>query len=790
MALLERLAILITADATGAVGEMKKLAAETEKNLGKVEGKGASFAGSMTKVGAGMMAAGAGIIAVGISSANSTVALGREVMKLQRLTGLNAEEASKLRYAAKMSGVDVDALGVGLVKLSKAALANSPSFKNLGIDVKDSSGHLKPMADLLPEVAEKFKNMPNGIEKTAAATALFGRSGADLLPFLSRGAAGVKELGDQAEKMGLTLNDKNIGQIKNYIVSQREMGAAIDGVKNQIGLEMIPILTTFTDAFTGLPGPVKDVVGPLMIFGGMGLIVMGAVGMLVGAIGNIAPAMVGMVQSLGTMVIAGGPVVWTIVGIAAAVALAAAAFGMFSKGSTINKEAVDGYAAALALGGKAAREAADAATIKGFADDGTADALKRSKVAQETLNTVIKEGGTGLKVYVEDVRKYGLHSGVATTTLKGLSDGQRQYVHELYAAKVAHEITDDEYKKLLSSAGDLAEAHGISADKVAATGDAAGVVAPKVTTLAAAEAAAAAATDKHREASDQLNAALRGALDPFFAMTQAGQKNEEAQTKAAKAADDVKKAYVDLKKAQEEGDPTKIAEATQNFTDKQNAYNDAQKAAVDSAITYQTAFNTLKGSIDDGSIKLGDAIAKVDEMEKKHLISAETAKYWKEQLKLAADLAAARSGTALVLPVSAPGLEGVLAKLREMHEILPIGGRVEYGGETYVMRGPGLAPVNPLFSPGKAMGGRIPGFAGGGRPSRPSLVGELGPEIFWPDSAGTIITADKSRQMLSGGSGSTNITNVAITVTSMNPDDVIAAIRKYERSNGKQWASA
>lgn len=806
MALLERLAILITADAAGAVGEMKKLASEADKNIGSVEGKASGFAGAMTKVGAGMMAAGAGVMAVGISSANGTVALGREVMKLERLTGMNSEAASRLRGSAKLAGTDVDALAVGLVKLSKAAENNSPTFDELGIKTRDASGNLRPMADLLPEVADKFKNMPNGIEKTAKATELFGRSGADLLPFLNRGSEGLKELADKADKMGLTLSEKNVGQIKKYITAQRELNASIDGVKNQIGLAMIPILTGLTDAFSGLPGPVTDVIGPLTIFGGAGLIALGSIGMLVGAIGNIAPAiggmissMVGAAQGLGTMVIVGGPVLWTILGIAAAVALAAAAFAIFGKDSTINTEAVNGYTEALRLGGVAALQAANATTIQGFAEDGTADALKRSSVAQHTLNAVIADGGTGLKDYVESVRKWGVSSNQAGAIYDTLTDSQKSYVNQLYAAKVAEEITEDEYKKLISSLGDLAQSHGIAADKTEASGTAAEVVAPKVTTLAAAEQAAADATDKHKEAADELNAALRGALDPFFAMTSAAQKNEESQLRAVTAANDMATAYLDLVAAQATGDPKKIADATQNLTDKQTAYNEAQRAAVDSAVTYQTSLNTLKAGIEDGSIKLDEAIGKVNQMEKDQKISAETAVYWRTKLNEAADTAAGRSGTALVLPVLTPGLDEALTKMRAILG-LTTGDKITledlyaYSGQTpapgsgeYVTGFDGKRyPVN-----GNASGGRLPGFAAGGRPSSPSLVGELGPEIFWPDSAGTIIAADRSRQMLTAGSGGgTNVTNVSITVTSMNPDDVIKAIRKYERSNGKQWATA
>jgi phage-related minor tail protein len=63
----------------------------------------------------------------------------------------------------------------------------------------------------------------------------------------------------------------------------------------------------------------------------------------------------------------------------------------------------------------------------------------------------------------------------------------------------------------------------------------------------------------------------------------------------------------------------------------------------------------------------------------------------------------------------------------------------------------GITPSGPA---GNAMGGRIfPGAAGGTRMGGPHLVGELGPEIFWPDSAGTIVTAEKTKQMLSSSSG-------------------------------------
>ena len=66
----------------------------------------------------------------------------------------------------------------------------------------------------------------------------------------------------------------------------------------------------------------------------------------------------------------------------------------------------------------------------------------------------------------------------------------------------------------------------------------------------------------------------------------------------------------------------------------------------------------------------------------------------------------------------------------------------------------GLIP----FQPGLLSGGAI-GFANGGRPpvGRASIVGEKGPEIFVPRSAGTIVPNDKI-----GGGGTTNIVTVNV----------------------------
>ena len=48
--------------------------------------------------------------------------------------------------------------------------------------------------EILLETADKFKGLPNGVDKTAIALKLFGRSGKDMIPVLNLGSKGIQEL--------------------------------------------------------------------------------------------------------------------------------------------------------------------------------------------------------------------------------------------------------------------------------------------------------------------------------------------------------------------------------------------------------------------------------------------------------------------------------------------------------------------------------------------------------------------------------------------------------------------
>jgi hypothetical protein len=192
----------------------------------------------------------AAIIPIAKESIDAFKNVAGETLKLQRVMGGTAEDASRMRFAFHETGVDATtgakAMGIfskNLVGFNGKTGAAIPILKQFGISAKDTNGHLKPMAQLLPQIADKFAKMPNGAEKSALALKLFGKGGLALLPFLNRGADGIAKLTEESDRFGLTLSGKDLDALKRSRAAHKEWDAAMEGAKVRIGAQLLPMVT-------------------------------------------------------------------------------------------------------------------------------------------------------------------------------------------------------------------------------------------------------------------------------------------------------------------------------------------------------------------------------------------------------------------------------------------------------------------------------------------------------------------------------------------------------------------
>ncbi len=175
---------------------------------------------------------------------------------LQRIAGGTKEEVSGLRGAMQLSGVDADkatgALTIFSKNLGNAAADGDKAAEmasKLGTNFLDAAGQVKPMSEILPGLADKFKSMPDGAEKTALAAQLFGRSGAQMLPFLNKGSEGIGQLTDKARQMGLVIDDTAAKSLSAAKVSQREYNMSVQGLMVTLGGGLLPVMTSVQNLF-------------------------------------------------------------------------------------------------------------------------------------------------------------------------------------------------------------------------------------------------------------------------------------------------------------------------------------------------------------------------------------------------------------------------------------------------------------------------------------------------------------------------------------------------------------
>lgn len=209
------------------------------KGLKESQGAFSSFGKSIATI-----ASGIGLERVferlGASIGNSikrAVAYGDELNKASQKYGVPVEKLAELKYAADLADVSFESLSSSLARFNRNIVDAGrgqgqalEAFHVMGIEIRNSNGSLKSSSDLLGEVAAKFATYKDSAEKTALAMALFGRSGADLIPLLNLGKTGLEAAAEEARKFGLVLDKDATSKTEEFNDNLRRLGIIWDGI--------------------------------------------------------------------------------------------------------------------------------------------------------------------------------------------------------------------------------------------------------------------------------------------------------------------------------------------------------------------------------------------------------------------------------------------------------------------------------------------------------------------------------------------------------------------------------
>jgi hypothetical protein len=160
-------------------------------------------------------------------------------------TNISVEALSGLMKIGKLSDTPIEDIATASVKLSKALLTQTEDSKGAAQGIQALGLNYEKFKSLQPEqqlyeVAKALEGFKDGWEKSAIAQILFGKSGAEILPFL-------REYAQQGPQAGKVTREQ-AEQAYQYERNLRQLKAAGDEWKKEIATEMLPTLLEFTTA--------------------------------------------------------------------------------------------------------------------------------------------------------------------------------------------------------------------------------------------------------------------------------------------------------------------------------------------------------------------------------------------------------------------------------------------------------------------------------------------------------------------------------------------------------------
>ena len=255
----ETVKLQVTADASQVNPELAKV----QRDLGDLVRKSDDLGAGFTRVGGiardvfgalGIAASIGAVTSAIVGAGKAAIAYGDDMQKAAAKTGIGAGQFAVLADAARQSDIDVGGLSKSLQKMQVAisqagsgAKAPLETFAALGIEF-DKFRQLSPEDQFL-KLADRINMLEDPADRVRAAVELFGKAGADLLPFFEKGAAGIKKATDEIERLGGTLTDEQIAKLAEADDAIKRMETAWSNLARTLTAEVAPALASTFDRY-------------------------------------------------------------------------------------------------------------------------------------------------------------------------------------------------------------------------------------------------------------------------------------------------------------------------------------------------------------------------------------------------------------------------------------------------------------------------------------------------------------------------------------------------------------
>jgi hypothetical protein len=194
----------------------------------------ASFGKVFLGIGAALSGAGLAILGALGYAAKGAADYGSEIKDAADRTGLGIVELQELKHAAELSGASLEDLEAGMKFMQKGGFGSG--------------------AQDVEKWANVIAGMKDPAQQTAKAIEVFGRGGARLIPLLKEGSAGIARLREEARRLGLVMSEEDVNAAEAFGDQLKTAETQARLLKVQIGVALIPTLSTALKQLTELTG--------------------------------------------------------------------------------------------------------------------------------------------------------------------------------------------------------------------------------------------------------------------------------------------------------------------------------------------------------------------------------------------------------------------------------------------------------------------------------------------------------------------------------------------------------
>jgi hypothetical protein len=223
---------------------------------------------AFTAMGTQMAITGGVMVAAVVGITQKTAVAEEKMGDLAKSLGMGIEKLTALKLTAELGMISLEEMGGSLGILNRnmadavsGSVQAQDKFGLLGIatkDLTDGKGGLKDTDQVLMIIADRFKLMPDGPAKVAAAMELMGRGGKAMIPVLNDGSEAIKQQMERTRELGGVMTKDGIRSAEDYVRAQKELGISMDATTRTLGQALMPLITDFMKKATDIATAVRN----------------------------------------------------------------------------------------------------------------------------------------------------------------------------------------------------------------------------------------------------------------------------------------------------------------------------------------------------------------------------------------------------------------------------------------------------------------------------------------------------------------------------------------------------